>query len=88
MTETCELLTWTKTTQGVTSAAETVPAFSVYVSYANFAGQDPTNQHPIIYVAVVERLRENLRQADQDHERHLADQGSSLAIDPLTGQSI
>ena len=35
----CELLSWTKNRQDVSNAAETVGAFSVYVTYANFNGQ-------------------------------------------------
>ena len=48
--KTCELLSWTKNQpSAVTPAAETVGAFNVYVSYANFQGH---SNKPDIYVAV------------------------------------
>lgn len=81
----CELLSWTKNRADVTNVAETVPAFNVYVSYANFTGQDPTNQHPFINVAVSSDCGKTFGKPKKISTGGTSSQGSGIAIDPQTG---
>ena len=84
--KTCELLTWTKSASNPASrVAETVPAFNVYVSYANFTGQDPTNPHPFINVAVSTDCGKTFGKPNKVSQGGTSSQGSSIAIDPQTG---
>src|SRR5581483_2557328 len=64
--------------------AQTVPAFNVYVSYANFAGQGQ-NQHPQIFVARSTDCGKTFGKPVKLSNGTQANQGSSSAIDPLTG---
>ncbi|MEP7208583.1 MAG: sialidase family protein, partial [Casimicrobiaceae bacterium] len=82
--KTCELLTWTKTATGFANVAETVPAFNVYVSWANFVG-DNTNPHPQINVAVSSDCGKTFAKPFKPSNPLSANSGSSLALDPLTG---
>jgi hypothetical protein len=84
---TCELLSWTKNRADVANVAETVPAFSVYVSYAKFVGQDPLNEHPQMHVSVSNDCGNTFsKQPIKLTPGNLGqNSGSNIAIDPLTG---
>ena len=80
----CTLLGWTKGRSDVADASESVPAFNVYVSYANFTGQSPS-QHPEVYVATSIDCGQTFTKGVKVGSSAKADQGTSLAVDPLTG---
>ncbi|MFO1322513.1 MAG: kelch repeat-containing protein [Burkholderiales bacterium] len=82
--KTCELLAWTKNRSDVTNAAETVPAFNVYVSYANFTGQSQSEK-PQALVAVSEDCGKTFGKPQKLSNSIKTNTGTSLAIDPLTG---
>ncbi len=65
-------------------AAETVPAFSVYVSYAFFPGRD-SNDHPSVYVAASNDCGSTFSKPVKVSNSLDATSGTSMAIDPLTG---
>ena len=81
--KTCELLSWTKNrTRRRRNAAETVGAFNVYVSYANFTGN---SNKPDIYVATSSDCGKTFGKPNKISSGGQANQGTSSAIDPLTG---
>ena len=83
--KTCELLSWTKSKPGVvTPAAETVPAFSVYVSYALFAGTG-NNEHPTVYVAASQDCGNTFDKPVKVSNSLDANSGTSMVVNPLTG---
>ncbi|MFO1322514.1 MAG: kelch repeat-containing protein [Burkholderiales bacterium] len=86
-TGTCDLLSWTRSPPpgvSVRNVAETVSAFSVYVSFANFAGQGQ-NQHPNVYVAASNDCGTTFAKPVKVSNSLQASQGTQLAIDPLNG---
>jgi len=82
--KTCELLSWTKGRSDVTPAAEPVPAFNVYVSFANFTGQGQ-NEHPQARVAVSDDCGKTFGKPQKLSNSLKGNTGTSLAVDPLTG---
>ena len=64
------------------NAAETVGAFNVYVSYANFTGNSNSSD---IYVAVSSDCGKTFGKPIRSASGGTANQGTSSAIDPLTG---
>jgi len=82
--KTCRLLEWTDGLPSGSQAGETVPAFNVYVSFANFPGQGQ-NQHPSAYVAVSEDCGKTFANPIKLSNSLDASQGTQVAIDPLTG---
>jgi uncharacterized protein YjbI with pentapeptide repeats len=83
-TGTCRLLAWTQGRNDVTPAWEDVPAFNVYVSFANFPGSG-NNQHPQAQVAVSTDCGTTFGKPIKLSNSVQKSQGTSLAIDPLTG---
>ena len=81
----CELLAWTKNRTDVTNASETVPAFNVYVSFANFVGQSADNEHPQVHVAVSTDCGKTFGKPIKLSSPLKANSGTNIAIDPLTG---
>ena len=82
--KTCELLSWTKNRTDVRPAAETVGAFSVYVSFANFTGQGQ-NEKPSIYVAASNDCGRTFAAPVKVSNPLNENQGTTSAVDPLTG---
>jgi hypothetical protein len=84
--KTCELLSWTKGNAAVSNAAETVNAFNVYVSFANFTGQGQ-NTKSQIYVAASSDCGKTFpnNHMVKVSNTAAANQGTSIAIDPQTG---
>ncbi len=80
--KTCELLSWTKNRTDVANAAETVGAFNVYVSYANFTGN---SNKPDVYVAVSSDCGKTFGKPNKISSGGQSNQGTSSAVDPLTG---
>ena len=84
--KTCELLSWTKNKPAlVTNAAETVGAFNVYVSYANFTGN---GSNPSIFVATSSDCGKTFGKPVKISQAYKANQGTSSAVDPLTGRRL
>ena len=86
----CELLSWTKDhkdangKKDVTDASEIVDAFSVYVSFANFAGQGQ-NDHPAAFVAASNDCGNTFGKPLKVSASLQASQGTFLFLDPIDG---
>jgi hypothetical protein len=62
-----------------------VHAFNVYVSYANFTGQDPLNSHPQAEVAVSTNCGATFAKPVKVSASVPTNQGTTMAIDPNNG---
>jgi hypothetical protein len=82
--KTCDLLAWTRGRTDVADVSETVPAFNVYVSFANFPGSG-NNQHPQANVAVSTNCGTTFGKPIKLSNSVQASQGTSVAVDPTNG---
>jgi len=62
-----------------------VPAFNVYISYANFVGQADKNAHPQVLVARSTDCGQTFGKPVKLSNSIQTNQGTSIAIDPQTG---
>ena len=67
--------------------AETVPAFNVYVSYANFTGQSATSQNPSINVVVSSDCGKTFSKPNKISTGGTTSQGSAIAAG-LSGRQL
>lgn len=82
--KTCDLLAWTRGRSDVNDVSQIVPAFNVYVSFANFGGSGQ-NQHPQAFVAVSQDCGTTFGKPIKLSNSLDASQGTSIAVDPTNG---
>jgi hypothetical protein len=64
---------------------QAVPAFSVYVAYANFTGSSADNPHPQIYVARSHDCGATFEKEIKISASIATNQGATVSVDPVSG---